>query len=188
MTQNKFMLNSEEIKTLEWLMSHDQRADVVQRATAIRLLHFGHKPEALAEMFVVDSTTIYNWHKRWREGGVEGLANQPRTGRPAKANEAYIQCLGETLQHEPADYGYEFALWTVARLRQHLQRQTQIDLSEERLRILMSAQGYVYRRPRQSLTALQDSAARQDAFAVLDELKKERLREPLNSSLWTRRP
>ena len=75
MTQKKFTLSEEQIKELEWTMSHDQRVEVVQRATAIRWLHYGHKPESLAEMLVVDETTIYNWHKRWRQDGIEGLAN-----------------------------------------------------------------------------------------------------------------
>jgi transposase len=186
MTQKKFTLNEEQLKELEWTMSHDRRVEVVQRATAIRLLHYGHKPDQLADMFVVDATTIYNWHKRWRQAGIEGLANQPRTGRPPKANAEYCQHLAEALSCEPSDYGYEFALWTVGRLRQHLYEQTQIDLSEDRLRVLLADQGYVYRRPKQDLSALQDQAARQDALQVLDELKKEPVLVLLNSSLWTK--
>ena len=188
MTQDKFTLNPEQVKELEWTMSHDRRVEVVQRATAIRLLHYGHKPAELAEMFVVDKTTIYNWHKRFHEEGIEGLANQPRTGRPAKANPEYCQCLDEALAHEPADYGYEFALWTVARLRQHLYQMTAIDLSDDRLRVLLAEQGYVYRRPKQDLSALQDATARQDALQVLDGLKKEPMRVQLNYSLWTKQP
>jgi transposase len=188
MTQNKFILSPEQLKELEWTMSHDQRVEVVQRTTAIRLLHYGHQPLKVAQMFVVDKTTIYNWHKRYRQDGVEGLANQPRTGRPPKANTEYCQCLEDALAHEPVDFGYEFALWTVARLRQHLYQITHIDLSDDRLRVLLAEQGYVYRRPKQELSALQDKVARQDAIHVLDELKKEPARVLLNSSLWTKQP
>jgi transposase len=188
MTQNKFTLSPEQLKEWEWTMNHDQRVEVVQRATVIRLLHYGHQPASLGEMFVVDETTIYNWHKRWCKEGIEGLANQPRTGHPPKANAEYCQQLDEALSHEPAEYGYEFALWTIARLRQHLYNRTQIDLSDDRLRVLLAEQGYVYRRPKQELSALQNLTARQDAIQVLDELKKEPAVVQLNYSLWTKQP
>lgn len=188
MTQGKFALTDEQLRGVEWVVTHDTRAEVVQRATAIRLLHLGYKPEELATMFVVDETTIYNWHKRWRAEGIEGLANQPRSGRPAKADERYCQLLEATLERTPADYGYEFAIWTVERLAAHLQRQTGIDLSAERLRVLMGERGYVYRRPKHDLTALQDAAARADALQLLDALKKEPPVAILSFSLWTKQP
>ena len=188
MTKGKFALSDEQLKAVEWTVTHETRAEVVQRATAISLLHLGYKPAGLARMFVVDETTIYNWHKRWRAEGMEGLANQPRSGRPAKADDHYCHLLEQTLEHTPADYGYDFAIWTVERLAVHLRQETGIELSGERLRVLMSQRGYVYRRPKHDLTALQDAAARAAAMQLLDELKKEPRVAILNSSLWTKRP
>ena len=72
-------------------MHRDKRPAIRQRCTAIRLLHLGYKPGEVAEMQAVSIPTIYAWIKRWHKGGVEELATKPRSGRPAKADEANEQ-------------------------------------------------------------------------------------------------
>ncbi len=53
-----------------------------------------------------------------------------KTGRPAKATEAYCQKLEEILEKEPAEYGYQFAVWSADRLWTHLENETGILLRE----------------------------------------------------------
>lgn len=183
-----FSLNKEEVKTIQQGMQHAPQAEVRQRATAIHLLHQGHKPEEVADMMAVGMPTIYKWHKQWRTAGLEGLVNRPKSGRPRKANEAYCQLLAEVLKREPSDYGYAFGVWTVDRLREHMRRQTGIRLSNRRFRELMKQEGYVYRRPKHDVSALQDAAEVERGKLLLEWLKKEVSAEPLNSSLWTKAP
>jgi len=130
----------------------------------------------------------YGWLKRWQQDGIEGLANKPKSGRPAKADEAYSQALERVLEQEPPELGYEFSIWTVARLQAHLEKETGIDLSEPRLRALMQRQGYRYRRPKYDLGHLQDKAAKAQAAELLNELKKRPAETILNSSLGTKQP
>lgn len=186
--KTNYTLTEEQMEAIEEAMAHDERREVVQRATCIRLLHLGYPPEETAEMMAVGYSSIYRWHQRWREHGVEGLADQARSGRPRKADAEYLGELEEALEHEPAEYGYGFAIWTIDRLARHLAARTGVELSGERLRVLMQEQGYVYRRPKHDLKALQDQQARADAMALLDDLKKERSPKISNSSLWTKRP
>jgi len=82
---------------------------VVQRSIAIRLLHLGHWPEEVAEMQAASKPTIYGW---W-SGGIEALANQPKSGRPPKADDAYSLALIKVLEKEPSEVGYDFTIWTV---------------------------------------------------------------------------
>jgi transposase len=84
-----FTLPPDELTAVETAMHHAPQAEVRQRATAIRLLHLGHKPEAVAELLAVAPSTIWNWHRRYRAEGLAGLADQPKSGRPAKADAAY---------------------------------------------------------------------------------------------------
>ncbi len=44
-----YQLKPKELAEIEKAMRQDKRAEVRQRATVIRLLHLGHKPEAVAE-------------------------------------------------------------------------------------------------------------------------------------------
>lgn len=129
-----YQLKPKEIAEIEKAIRQDKRAEVKQRATVIRLLHLGHKPEAVAAQQMVSVPTVYNWHKLWRANGVEGLANKARPDRKPKATDAYCQKLEEMLSKEPSEYGYRFAIWTSDRLRAHLEKETGIHLSEVRFR------------------------------------------------------
>ena len=81
--RTEYHLKAKELAKIEIAIRQDKGAEVRQRAMAIRLLHLGQKPETVAEQQMVSVPTIYNWHKLWREQGIEGLANRPKTGRPA---------------------------------------------------------------------------------------------------------
>jgi transposase len=187
-TKNKYRLTNEELDTIEDAIAHDKRPEVVKRATAIRLLHLGYPFKEVAQMLVVEQTSVYIWHQHWREKGIAGLANQPRSGRPRKGNAQYCKALEEVLAKEPHEYGYAFTLWTLDRLGQHLEQETGIALSGERLRVLLKELGYVYRRPKHSLEAFQDSQARSDAEALLRDLKNGPHPAILSFSLWTKQP
>src|SRR5215207_5979976 len=181
-----YQLKPKELAAIESAVREDKRAEVRQRATVIRLLHLGQKPSEVAEQQMVSVPTIYNWHKLWREEGIEGLVNKPKTGRPAKATEAYCRKLEEMLEKEPTEYGYRFAIWTSDRLRAHLEKETGILLSEGRFRALLKKRGYRYRRPKHDLSHLQDQKAKRKAEKLLDEMKKRASETISNSSLWTK--
>jgi transposase len=181
-----YELQPKELAEIEKAIRQDKRAEVRQRAMVIRLLHLGYKPEVVAEQQMVSIPTIYNWHKHWRKDGLEGLANQPRKGRTPKANDAYCAKLEEMLAKEPSDYGYRFAIWTSDRLRAHLEKETDILLSESRFRALMKKKGYRYKRPKHDLSHLQDQVAKKQTEEVLEELKKRVSQTISNSSLWTK--
>lgn len=182
-----YHLNEDELSALEAAIRHDKRPEVRQRCTAIRLLHLGHKPQQVAHMQAVSIPTIYGWYNRWQQDGVEGLATKPRSGRPAKTDEAYRQALEEVLEKEPGELGYDFSVWTIERLRLHLAKATGTALSAGRLRVLLQRHGCRYRRPKHDLGHLQDKDAKAQAAELLLELKKRPSPTISSSSLWTKR-
>lgn len=186
-TRRKYQLSEAEVRALERAMHNDGRVEVVQRATAIRQLHLGVTPQEVAGMFAVSASTIYHWWERWQAGGIEALSQQPKQGRPPKADDAYWQQLEAVLDSAPQAYGYRFTVWTTARLRDHLAQVTGIRLSTEWLRVQMAARGYVYRRPKADLRMLQNAQARAEAETLLEGLKKTHQAGPTSFSLWTKR-
>jgi transposase len=182
-----YHLSEEELAVIETAIHHDKRPEVRQRCTAIRLLHLGHKPEKVAELQAVSKPTIYGWINRWKSGKVEGLANKPKSGRPLKADDEYSRTVEEVVDKEPSELGYDFAIWTIDRLRAHLEKKTEIDLSESRFRALLKRKGYRYRRPKHDLGHLQDKEAKAEAAKMLEELKKRSSETISSSSLWTKR-
>ena len=190
--QLNYQLTDDVLTQVEQAIRKDKQAAVRQRATAMRMLHIGQKPREVAALLNVTEQIVYKWYHRFQDDGIEGLANQPK-GRPKKkADDAYIAAREETIAHEPRDYGYDFAIWSVDRLRDHLERVTGVDLSSGRLSVILRQNGYVYRRPKHDLKSLQDADAKAAAQAQLNEIKKVQARtlsgNPLGGSLWTKQP
>jgi transposase len=184
----EFTLTKEQLVEIEEAINHSPYPEVRQRAIAIRLLHKGYKPEQVAELVAITANTIWMWHRRWREGGVAGLQDQPRSGRPRKATEPYCRALEETLNSDPASYGYSFTVWTMDRLRAHMEQKTGIRLSRARFAMVLEREGYVYRRPKRELTFKQNQTAKQQAAELLEELKKGQNVVISSFSLWTKQP
>lgn len=185
-----FTLTEEGLSEIEAAITQSVHAEVRQRAIAIRLLHLGQSPEQVAEVVMVTANTIYAWHKRWRESGLDGLHHRQRSGRPEKADAAYKQRVEELLLLDPRDVGLDFNIWTINRLRLHLFEESGIRLSYTRFRALLTRMGYSWKQPKHDLSDLQDADAQQVADELLDWLKKSQriIRFPhSNSSLWTKR-
>ncbi|MCS7247369.1 MAG: helix-turn-helix domain-containing protein [Anaerolineales bacterium] len=163
MTTTKLELNDTELSQLERATRSDKRPEVRQRATALGLLLLGKSPREVAEVLAVSLPTVYNWRARSRSGGLEALANRPKSGRPSVADEAYCRVWEDTLGKEPAELGYEFAPWTVERLKAHLEQATGKRMSANRLRVLLRKLGYRYHRPKDKLTHLQEGEAKEKA-------------------------
>jgi len=186
--QIKYTLTEDEVNEIERAIKHDPRAEVVRRATAIRLFHQGYAALEIAEMVSASRASVQNWHQRWREGGIEALANKPIPGRKPKANATYRETLDQVLDTDPHELGYAFSIWTIERLSQHLEKETGIGLSVGRLAQWMDRWGYVYRQPKHDLTHKQDAEVRQHVQVWLDELKKQPQTRIIGSSLWTKPP
>ena len=123
-------------------------------------------------MQAISKPTVYACYHRWKESGVDGLADKPRSGRPPKVTPRYRERLREVLEQEPSAYGYDLTIWAIGRLRAHLAKETGIEISESRMSELLKEEGYRYRRPKQDLSHLQDQEAKKQADELLKELKK----------------
>ena len=183
-----YTLTDEQLQQVEHAIAHDPRAEVVRRVTAIRLLHHGYTPEAAGKLLAASRASVQNWHKRWRDGGVNALANLPLPGRRPKADSTYREILERTVDTAPHELGYAFSVWTLDRLIQHLDRETGIRLSEGRLAIWLKRWGYVYRQPKVDLKHKHDADVRAEVQAWLDEAKEQSKSGPAAFSLWTKRP
>ena len=183
-----FTLTKQDLKIIVEGIKTDKRPEVRQRAMGIRLLHEGHKPKEVAKLMSVSQPTVYDWHHRWKASKLEGLANRAKSGRPRKATESYITLLKQIIEQDPQELGYTFTLWTIKRLRLHLQKETGILLGLTQFKALLKENNFVYRRPKHDLTDLQDATARETAEKWLSELKKEPKQERLTSSLWMKAP
>lgn len=181
-----YTLTESELLTIEQAIKSHADLRVRLRAQIIRLLHKGQKPTQIAELLSITGSQVYWWHQRWRSEGLAGLADRPRSGRPQAANAAYRQKLEEVLATDPATYGYAFTVWDSRRLLEHLEQETGVRVCERTFRNILAQQEYVYRRPKHDLDPLQDKAAKAQAEAAIEMLKKRPKKARSNFSLWTK--
>jgi transposase len=183
-----FTLSESDLAVVNQGIKKDKRPEVRQRAIGLRMLHEGHKPEEVAQLMSVSQPTVYDWHHRWQENGLEGLANRPKSGRPRKSDEAYVAQLEQVVEQDPQELGYNFTIWTMERLRLHLEKETGVRLGITQFRALLLENDFVYRRPKHDLKQLQDAEAREAAEEWLERQKKEPKQARSTFSLWTKAP
>ena len=186
--QINYQLSEAEIKQIERAQRTSPDPRVRQRAAGLRLLHMGKKPQEVAALLNVSRATISNWHAAWRAAGLNGLSDKPRSGRPPVTTAVHRARVEELLATDPTLLGHGFTCWTVARLIAQLKKETGIRMSINTMRSILDKLDYVCRRPKHDLKPLQDVTARATAKALLDELKKQPVREKSNDSLWTKQP
>jgi transposase len=165
-------LSAEESAALDRLVRSNCDGRKLRRAQMVRLSSLGYKCHQIAELIGVSIPCVTKALHRFNREGLGGLDDLPRPGRPSKAKEDYIQLLKEAVSTSPRDLGYGFSSWSLARLREHLFRQTRVLLSPPHLSRLMARNNIVYRRPRHVMSHLRDQAEYDEKKAFLEFVKK----------------
>lgn len=130
-----------------------------ERLEMLKATALGQDQAAIAVWSGRSVRTVRRWVQRFRRGGLAGLPDQPRTGRPARADATSLAALDTALATAPPTLGLPFDAWTSARLSAYLAEQTGVRLSPGWLRVLLSRQGFAAGRPKHTLTHRQDPAA-----------------------------
>jgi transposase len=183
-----YTLTTEQLQTIETAIKNHPNLRVRQRAQMIRLLHLGHKPQKVGELLSVTGSLVYHWHARWRAGGLKGLEDQPKPGRPKIGGDVYRKRLAEIIEIDPHTLGYGFNVWTTKRLILHMEKETAVLVHKNTMINMLDELDYVFRRPKHDLGNLQDKAAKETAAEILEDLKKKPKQAKSNYSLWTKRP
>jgi transposase len=90
----------------------------------------------------------------------------------SRATPEYRAALREAVQTQPQTLGYGFSVWSANRLAKHLEKTTRITLSDDRLRIILSEEGFSFQRPKHTMKGKRDEAAYRRARDELKILKK----------------
>ena len=184
MTPQRFVrpLTSAEFREIEDLYRRGPNARTRKRAHAIRLSSLEYSVPQIVEILGCTRQTVHNWFDAFEAGGVDGLSDKSRSGRPAKADADYRQLLVDSIRVNPHDLGYPFTVWTITRIRAHMARETSVLLSETRVRDVMKEENLVFKRPKHSLKDKRD----EDAFAAVRDLLGQAKKSP--GTRFRRRP
>jgi transposase len=126
----------------------DHRTLEVLRLRAVEQVQAGCHPEDVAAALGLHRKTVYGWLAKFREGGRDALVAKPVPGRPPKLSGAQIARLYQLIVgSDPAQFSFEFALWTRDMVRQVIRREFKISLSVVSVGRLLRAMGLSPQRP-----------------------------------------
>jgi len=129
------------------LLARQEVGRVSERIHFVLLSDQGQSPPEIANLFGYSAASVRTWLKRYQAQGIEGLYDQPRSGRPRKANDAIKNNVDTCLGTHPNALGYLATFWTVTLLVTHLASQGwQVSCST--VRRVLHTLDYRWRRPR----------------------------------------
>jgi len=166
------VLTSRQRRRLEAIRDRPPQPQVGRRAVCLLMSAAGASNRAIGQATGLCSDGVTHIRRRWRARRMASLIDRPRSGRPTKATLAYRHMLRMALQDGPLAHGYLFTVWSVARLNTHLSKATGISYEESRLRKLMHAEGFVFRRPKHTLKGKRNEKAFRRAQRQLTRLKR----------------
>jgi transposase len=118
------------------------------RRDAVKRVENGESPEAVAEGLGINRRTIYRWLAAYHYGGADALAAKPIPGAPRKLGAQQLAKLARMIREKtPLQFKFEFALWTLAIIRELIKRSFNVSLSEVSVGRLMKRLGFTPQRP-----------------------------------------
>lgn len=91
-TTERYRVKKTDRKELEsWLRSRSVDRGLAERARIVLMGAKGMSVTEISGRLQVSRPTVYKWQQRYEQEGVDGLQDQPRSGRPTKLTEAKIK-------------------------------------------------------------------------------------------------
>jgi transposase len=87
-----------------------------ERLELVKAAALGDEVERIARWSGRSVPTVAHWLARFAEGGVAALADATRSGRPVRADAAYLAAMESSLGTPPRALGLPFDVWTSERL------------------------------------------------------------------------
>ncbi len=146
-------LSPKQTTELQTLYRTTKDVRIRTRSQIILLANTGLSAPQIAKIVHLDPESVRHHLKRYRDEGVHGLADRPRSGRPVSATPAYVDAALTALRHRPRALNLPFSLWTLPRLLDYLHAQTGIVVPDETLRVHLRAHGISFSQPQHKVSS-----------------------------------
>jgi transposase len=136
----------------EWLVDGRKIPDKVMgyiRKIAVKAIReHGHSPEVVAKVLNFNRSCIYEWLKRYDEGGYEALESRRPPGAKPLITREMEGWLEETvLNSTPVQHGYDTNLWTRDILAELLKKEFGVSVSGLSVSLQLRKRGLSYQKP-----------------------------------------
>jgi transposase len=125
--------------------SRTEPARAVERAQIVWQAHRGARVPAIARALGVCEATVRLWLTRFNAGGVAGLRDGARAGRPPTYSPEEVGEVVAASLTKPDDLGLPFGSWTLDRLTAYLNETKGIPIGRSRIGEILQAEGLRWR-------------------------------------------
>lgn len=121
------------------------------RIRAVKRVEAGESPEVVIKALGLSRPRIYEWIARYREGGIEALMSRPAPGRMPKLSGPQLRVVYRcVVGKNPLQLKLPFALWTCSMVREFINQEFGVSLSEVSVGRLLKKLGLTPQRPKWS--------------------------------------
>lgn len=118
------------------------------RMAAVQRVRSGESPEGVAAGIGINRRTIYRWLSAYHYGGKNALKARQSPGAPPKLKAKQLQKLATIIRDKnPQQEKFEFALWTLAIVRELIRIKFDVSLSEVSVGRILKRLGFTPQRP-----------------------------------------
>ena len=118
------------------------------RIAAVRRVNAGESPESVAAGMGINRRQIYRWIEAFHYGGEDALKAKTILGAQPKLNAKQMAKLSRIVREKnPLQLKFQYALWTLAIIRELIRREFAVNLSEVSVGRLMRRLGFSPQRP-----------------------------------------
>jgi transposase len=128
------------------LRSRSSSSGLRQRSELIWLLAGGASLAEASEWVGLHYTNAHIWVKRFRESGLTGLSDHPKSGRPRVYGDEVTTELIKVAAARPKDLGLKFTTWSLPKLQEYLRRQSDLGtVTRSTIRRRLRQEGFRFR-------------------------------------------
>lgn len=148
---------------LRRLARKSRDSSIVRRAMAVSQLAHGRTPTEVAAAVCAMRSTVYQWARWFREGGIQALCEERRGSARRTLTQEVLRELGVLLETTPQALGYLRSRWSSELLAKELRARTGVKIHASTVRRALPAMDWLWRRARPTLH-------------IADPRKKQRMR------------
>jgi transposase len=126
--------------------SRKAEAALVKRASMIRRYYAGESCGQIGRDLLVEDETVSRWVHRFVDGGLDGLRDHPRAGRPMIYSIDEVSLVIQTALSRPKELGLPFGSWTLDRLQAYLYEEKGLKMKRSRIDEILLKEGLRWRK------------------------------------------
>lgn len=154
MRATQLNLKQEEIQELAQQYEATQDVRLKLRLQAVLLCaEQNMKAKEIAQIVRKSARTVQRWLKSYQQGGIEGLADAPRSGAPVRISEQYRKRVVELARQRPRSLGLDFSIWFLHSLADQLEAELGERYSLESVRLILKEAEITFSRPQHQVSS-----------------------------------